>query len=127
MSETESAHDLYLLFSSSTGEGEEVHAPTGQPEGSRCGEELHVQQAHILYLQHGVEVSWENSPFSLILLPLDLSDDGHQEENLNYPTLGKFASAHHVLHSASNPVLATVVETKNRKRKLTHQHIFVLQ
>lgn len=50
-------HDLYLLFSSSTGEREEVHAPSGQPEGPRCGEEFHVQQAHILYFQYGVKVS----------------------------------------------------------------------
>lgn len=38
-----------ILFPSLTGEGEEVHAPPGQPEGPRCGEELHVQQAHILH------------------------------------------------------------------------------
>lgn len=40
-----------------TGEREEVHAPPGQPEGPRCGEELHVQQAYILHFQHGVQVS----------------------------------------------------------------------
>lgn len=48
-----------LLFFSISGEGEEVHAPSGQPEGPRCGEEFHVQQAHILYFQHGVKVSCE--------------------------------------------------------------------
>lgn len=48
-----------LLFFSFSGEGEEVHAPSGQPEGPRCGEEFHVQQAHILYFQYGVKVSCE--------------------------------------------------------------------
>lgn len=38
-----------ILFPVLTGEGEEVHAPSGQPEGPRCGKELHVQQAHILH------------------------------------------------------------------------------
>lgn len=38
-----------ILFPSLTGEGEEVHAPPGQPEGPRRGEKLHVQQAHILH------------------------------------------------------------------------------
>lgn len=38
-----------ILFPLLTGEGEEVHAPSGQPEGPRCGKKLHVQQAHILH------------------------------------------------------------------------------
>lgn len=59
ISQRESAHDPYLLFSSFAGEGEEVHAPSGQPKGPRCGEEFHVQQAYILYFQHGVKVSPE--------------------------------------------------------------------
>lgn len=38
-----------FCFPSFTGEGEEVHAPSGQPKGPRRGEELHVQQTHILH------------------------------------------------------------------------------
>lgn len=39
-----------------TGEREEVHAALGQSEGQRCGEELHVQQAHVCHLQHRAAV-----------------------------------------------------------------------
>lgn len=44
------------LFPDPAGEREEVHAALGQPEGQRCGEELHVQQAHVCHLQHGAAV-----------------------------------------------------------------------
>lgn len=48
-----------FCLSSFTGEREEVHAPSGQPKGPRCGEELYVQQAHILHFQYRVKVSGE--------------------------------------------------------------------
>lgn len=38
------------------GEGEEVHAAGGQPEATRRGEGLHVQQADLCPLQHRTEV-----------------------------------------------------------------------
>lgn len=38
------------------GEGEEVHAASGQPEGARRGEDLHVLQTHVCSLQCGTEV-----------------------------------------------------------------------
>lgn len=61
-----------LLFFSFSGEGEEVHAPSGQPEGPRCGEELHVQQAHILHFQYGVKVSCEIFKLELKINSLSL-------------------------------------------------------
>lgn len=42
-------HTFFFSLRCFTGEGEEVHAPSGQPKGSRCGEEFHVQQAYILH------------------------------------------------------------------------------
>lgn len=34
------------------GEGEEVHAASGQPETQRRGERIHVQQARLCHLQY---------------------------------------------------------------------------
>lgn len=39
-----------------SGEREEVHAASGQPEAERCGEGLHVQQTRLCHLQHRTEV-----------------------------------------------------------------------
>lgn len=47
---------LRVSLSPPAGEGEEVHASGGQPEAARCGEGLHVQQAHLRPLQHRTEV-----------------------------------------------------------------------
>lgn len=51
----------------STGEREEVHAAAGQPEGPRRGEKFHVKQAHILHLQHRVQVCWKHLSLSFFL------------------------------------------------------------
>lgn len=39
-----------------SGEREEVHAASRQPEAERCGEGLHVQQTRLCHLQHRTEV-----------------------------------------------------------------------
>lgn len=39
-----------------SGEREEVHAASGQPEAERRGEGLHVQQTRLCHLQHRTEV-----------------------------------------------------------------------
>ncbi len=79
------------LFSSSSaffphpaGEREEVHAALGQPEGQRCGEELHVQQAHVCHLQHGATVKHRSLARFLGLNALLLSEEiAEARENHN--------------------------------------------
>ncbi|NXN00514.1 DYN2 protein, partial [Sylvia borin] len=73
------------LRSLSPGEGEEVHAASGQPENQGRGEGIHVQQTRLCHLQHGAEDRNGAQGFSLTRsCPLQTeSEDGAQENTFS--------------------------------------------